>query len=145
MTSLDEPLWRSFRASARVAKGEAVCTFGEQESQRLPTRYTIQRGESDHILLTPRALQFTNHSCDPNVAFDFERGRVVAVTAIELGDEITYFYPSTEWEIAEPFACRCGSTACLEMIRGARFTPPEVLARYRCSSFINARARSLRL
>lgn len=35
------------------------------------------------------------------------------------GDELTFFYPSTEWDMAQPFDCHCGSENCLGKVRGA--------------------------
>ena len=72
-----------------------------------------------------------NHSCRPNVRVDVELRLVVALRDIAAEESITYFYPSTEWEMAEPFGCGCGEPGCLGLIRGARDLPvEEVLARH---------------
>lgn len=74
-----------------------------------PSRYTIQVGNRCHI--APRAegedlWRFLNHSCRPNAWVN--GGRLVALTAIARGAEITFDYNCTEYEMAEPFRCRCG-------------------------------------
>ncbi|MCJ1477547.1 hypothetical protein MMC13_006219 [Lambiella insularis] len=45
-----------------------------------------------------------------------ESGKPVGLTA---GEELTFFYPSTEWEMAQPFDCRCGAKTCAKRISGA--------------------------
>jgi hypothetical protein len=68
-----------------------------------------------------------NHDCDPTTAI---RDRdVVALRDIAPGDGITFDYNTTEYELAEPFKCRCGSTQCVGMVRGARHLTPEQRAR----------------
>jgi len=43
----------------------------------------------------------------------------VGPNGIREGQELTYFYPSTEWEMAQPFECYCGEVACKGLIDGA--------------------------
>jgi hypothetical protein len=72
---------------------------------------------------------FLNHACEPNAAF---RGlTLVATRAIRQGEEITFHYATTEYDMAEPFRCRCGSPLCLGEIRGFRHLPPAALERLR--------------
>ena len=72
-------------------------------------------------------LSFVNHGCEPNVAFDVERSALIALSPIAPGDELTFFYPSTEWAMASPFDCVCGSPRCLGRVAGR--APPRVPAR----------------
>ena len=44
---------------------------------------------------------------------DLERG-------LREGDELTFFYPSTEWSMAQPFECLCKTGMCKGTIKGAR-------------------------
>ena len=48
---------------------------------------------------------------------------VVALRDIEAGEAITFFYPSTEWDMAQPFECGCGSTQCIKVVKGAKYLP----------------------
>jgi hypothetical protein len=116
-------------ALAAFAPGDTLSAFRGITRQKA-TRYTLQVGVSEHILLEPEILQYTNHSCDPNVVFDVLRMTVRAIRPIAPGDEIVYFYPSTEWDMAEPFVCACGAACCLRRIQGAAHLPPDVLGRY---------------
>lgn len=63
----------------------------------------------------------------------------IAVEDVRLGDELTFFYPSTEWKMVQPFACFCKSEDCLGRIDGAFSLDPEVLKRYQTSRFISAK------
>ena len=89
---------------------------------------TVQVSEREHIELSPAFLRFINHSCDPNVAFDVERWSLVALSPIAPRDELTFFYPSTEWTMASPFDCACQSPRCLKTIAGASRAPAGALA-----------------
>lgn len=46
------------------------------------------------------------------------------------GDELTFFYPSTEWHMAQPFECLCKTEECVGWVRGARDMDPQVLGKY---------------
>lgn len=57
-------------------------------------------------------VTLVNHSCDPNVAFDLSSSdpnewHVRALRRIEPGETVTFFYPSTEWDMDQPFTCEC--------------------------------------
>lgn len=99
-----------------------------------PSRYSVQVGHAMHLDLPntygPEEImdrfywRFMNHSCEPNAAI---RGReVVAIRPIEPWQDITFHYNTTEYEMAEPFDCQCGSDRCEGTIQGFRSLPqPE--------------------
>jgi hypothetical protein len=117
--------------------GDVITSFGARETLTLPSYLTLQIGQDSHILLSPEELQYCNHSCDPTVFFDTTRMELQALKQIESGDELTFFYPSTEWDMAQPFQCFCGSAACLGMIQGASQMQEDALKTYRLTDFIN--------
>jgi hypothetical protein len=135
---------RSLRALARLERGEVLAAFRAAEVVPAPTRHSIQVDARRHVLMEPDALRFTNHSCDPTVHIDTARRRIVALRRIEPGDEITYFYPATEWLMAEPFTCRCGSERCIGRIAGAAELPTAILARYPLGEHIEQLLRQQR-
>jgi hypothetical protein len=51
---------------------------------------------------------------------------------LRVGDALTFFYPSTEWEMDQPFDCCCGAEGgrCMGIIKGAKFLQHEELAGY---------------
>ena len=79
-------------------------------------------------------LAFINHSCDPSLVFDMRKFevRVVDDRALEVGDALTFFYPSTEWDMTQPFECRCGTPKgkCKGWIDGAAAMRREELENY---------------
>lgn len=126
----------SLHAVRAFAAGELICPFSAGEVLDQPNYLTIQVGENVHITLQPAFLQYTNHSCSPNAFFDTTRMEFIAIRPIEPSEEITFFYPSTEYDMAQPFVCFCGSRNCLRNIRGARYLTKEVQNKYRFTDFI---------
>ena len=127
---------KGFFARRTYQAGEVVIGFTAREVLTEPSYLTVQVGIDQHILLSPDHLQYINHSCNPNVFFDTASMQIVALKDIVEGDELTFFYPSTEWDMAQPFTCFCGSSNCLGMIRGAAHISPEILNQYKLTRFI---------
>ena len=116
--------------------GEVIADFSAGTIAAEPTYLTVQVGTSKHITLQPEFLQYINHSCDPNVFFDTSSMQLVALKEIQPEEEMVFFYPSTEWEMTQPFNCYCGCSGCLGEIKGAAFLNPEILKNYRFTDFI---------
>ena len=120
----------------------------EGEPARRPTRYTVQIDEDLHLEIVPGTTdeeifdryfwRFMNHSCEPNA---FIQGRdVFALREIAPGEGVTFNYNTTEYNIAEPFDCRCGSVHCLGTIRGFKHLPES--KRRRLEPFLARHLRS---
>ena len=71
-----------------------------------------------------------NHSCAPNAILDTAKMEVCAASRIEAGTPVTFFYPSTEWDMAQPFECFCSSKDCLGLVSGAKDIPRPILSKY---------------
>ncbi|KAJ6441784.1 post-SET domain-containingprotein [Purpureocillium lavendulum] len=85
-----------------------------------PTYATVQTGRDTHLNLNSDLL-YINHSCEPSLIFDTGNMNVlVGPKGLSPGDELTFFYPSTEWSMAQPFDCLCGTPTCRGTISGAR-------------------------
>ncbi|KAK1544446.1 hypothetical protein CPAR01_01948, partial [Colletotrichum paranaense] len=85
-----------------------------------PTYATVQCGKAKHLNLNSDLL-YINHSCEPSLIFDTGNFNVLAgPKGLQPGDELTFFYPSTEWHMAQPFDCFCGTPSCRGKIGGAR-------------------------
>lgn len=66
-----------------------------------PKRYSsVQISKTDHIELNSDLL-YLNHSCSPNTYLDVKDLCLRAIKPIQVGDELTFFYPSTEWDIGK--------------------------------------------
>ncbi len=94
----------------------------------LATRHTIQIGLSKHLQVPDGTSlaegierypwQFLNHSCRPNTQV---RGReLIALRRIKALEELSFDYETTEWQMTEPFPCRCGGCGG-RSVRGFRF------------------------
>ncbi|ODQ52315.1 galactose-proton symport [Saitoella complicata NRRL Y-17804] len=95
-----------------------------------PKRYTsVQVSRDSHIELNSD-LVYMNHSCAPTAIVDIKNRVVRAVEDIPTGSPITFFYPSTEWDMDQPFDCNCHAKRCLGEIRGARYIPKEKAQAY---------------
>ena len=100
-------------------------------SVTVPTRYSVQVGTAEHLDLPPGCLpeevldryfwRFMNHSCDPSAAV--RDRRVLSRRPLAAWSEVTFNYNTTEYDMAEPFECRCGSMACQGTVRGFRYLP----------------------
>uniref|UniRef100_A0A8H7N2A5 Post-SET domain-containing protein n=1 Tax=Bionectria ochroleuca TaxID=29856 RepID=A0A8H7N2A5_BIOOC len=85
-----------------------------------PTYATVQTGRDTHLNLNSDLL-YINHSCEPTLFFDVGNFNVlVGPKGLKPGDELSFFYPSTEWSMAQPFDCLCGTPTCRGRISGAR-------------------------
>lgn len=116
--------------------GEVIAEFWAGTIAAEPTYLTVQVDTGKHITLQPEFLQYINHSCDPNVFFDTSLMQLVALKELRAGDEMTFFYPSTEWKMTQSFNCYCGSSNCLGDIRGAFYLSDDVIKQYRFTDFI---------
>ena len=127
---------RFLRSILKIKKNSIITSFKVHAYFTEPNCFTIQINHNTHISLFPYCLKYINHSCEPNVFFDCAVMRLIAIKDIEAGDELRYFYPSTELKMAQPFSCECGSKNCLGEINGAHSIPKDVLKNYIVSDFI---------
>ena len=101
-----------------------------------PNRWTVQCDDRIHAEPLPFEFRYINHSCEPNVFFDVDADVLRALRDIAPGDEFTFFYPSTEWSMAEQFDCNCGRQTCIGRISGAADLPLGILTRFRLTDSI---------
>ncbi len=126
----------SYTSGTSFLDGDVIIAFQAKEILESPTYLTVQIGAHNHITLVPEFLQYINHSCDPNIVFDVDQMVIRAIKNIETGEELKFFYPSTEWEMDQPFICNCGSAQCLGLISGASGLDPASKLRYQVSQYI---------
>lgn len=113
-----------------------IANFSFGEKLQKPNRYSVQINETEHIILSPLYLQYINHSCSPNVFFDTTTMELKTLRPIKAGEELAFFYPSTEWKMTEVFNCVCGSPECLGQIQGAAYLTYDILKKHRFSKYI---------
>lgn len=124
-------------ATHAFAAGEPIAPLqGDLVETR--TRYSIELDRDCHLsapaevpfegLMAHYYWRFLNHSCRPNTMV---RGReLVAAAPIVAFEELCFDYDTTEWELAEPFVCRCGVCDGRE-VRGFRHLSPSDRTRRR--------------
>jgi SET domain-containing protein len=127
-----------FRAVAvePIAAGDVITKL-DGPIRDTPTRYSVQIGPREHVdatgdddlssILDRFPWRFLNHACEPNAAI---RGRLlIALRPIARMEEVTFHYATTEYDMAEPFECRCGSPRCDGLIAGFKQLSPAARSR----------------
>src|SRR5271167_540164 len=84
----------SLLAKTPFRRGEVILPMIGTLSAR--SYRTIQIDSRRH--LDGAVMAFMNHSCRPTSIVEAQALRVRAAVDLKAGDEITFFYPSTEWD-----------------------------------------------
>ncbi len=121
-----------------LSRGEVVYHITGHRITEIPTYQTIQVGHGTHIEELG-VIAYLNHSCQPNTVIDVAQLDVVATRDIAAGEDLNFFYPSTEWEMDRPFICLCGAPQCVRLVAGAKYLSVDTLSRY----FINPHIREM--
>ncbi len=116
--------------------GELIAVFSAGTISAEPTYLTVQVGLRKHITLQPEFLQYINHGCEPNVFFNTTTMQLTALKEIQPEEELSFFYPSTEWRMIQSFDCYCGSPVCVGRIKGAAYLSKEAQEKYMLTDFI---------
>ena len=132
---------KSLHAAVSFSPGDVICNFDAGITQSYATYLTVQTSTDSHITLVPEFLQYINHSCALNVFFNTTSMELVCLQPLQPGDEFTFFYPSTEWEMSQPFVCNCGNAECLQLINGASHLSVETLSKYKLTDFIRQQVK----
>lgn len=130
-------------------RGSHLCYIQTHYSIPSATWSSFQSSKTTHAEFNC-ALVYLNHSCSPSVEIEvyepdaqgnYPNGlagevRVARDRDLQAGDDVTFFYPSTEWESPRPFGCLCGADEkgegkkCIGVQRGAKFISHKVLQNY---------------
>ena len=120
--------------TTRAAEPGQVLLVFEGTLDRVPGQHTLQVGPAQHLVSPdPRATwKFINHSCAPNCRVEFGPGpgwaRLVARAPLSPGQEVSFDYLTTEWDLNNPFPCACAAPGCVGLVRGARHLDDARLA-----------------
>ena len=137
--------------TSRVSRpaGSHLCYITTHTAVAQTTWSSVQTSKTTHVEFSS-GLLYINHSCSPTVEIkvhepdtegNYANGtsggvRVAGDRDLQVGDEVTFFYPSTEWESPRPFKCLCGTQEsgdgkrCIGTQRGSKFLNQETLERY---------------
>lgn len=117
-------------AQKNIAEGETIITL-KGVFKDFPSKYSIQ--VDAHIHLHPlhdnphrdhSIWTSLNHNCIPNSYISTKDMTLKSLTEIAAGEEITFNYNSTEYDMAAPFNCDCKSKNCYGEIKGFKYLSP---------------------
>lgn len=123
---------RGVFATRKFVQGETIVVGRPIEEVPERTIYSCQMDFNLHVHLDEPACA-TNHSCDPNTGvMNNQHGgyNFVALCNIEVGEEITWDYETTEYESIAVSQCLCGSLDCRGKILGFKFREQLLRDRY---------------
>lgn len=114
-------------ASRSIESGSVILEIRGEVVDRA-SKYSLQVDDATHIEYpwvdqmdaseTRHQWRYLNHSCDPNAVLIGLQ--LVAIKPIAQGEEITFDYNTTEYEMSTPFRCECGHCGGA-LIRGFKF------------------------
>ena len=122
---------RRLIALRNIARGTQLFRITGRETAT-QTRYSLQVSATLHLdqdsardeqdLVRRYFWRYLDHACEPTTRI--LNREVVAVRDIAEGEGVTFHYCTTEYDLASPFDCHCGSPRCMGAIRGSRHLTP---------------------
>jgi hypothetical protein len=109
---------------------------------RHPNTHSVQVSSEEHLDFANAlpAAALTHHECEPNgdLIVTADAVEFVARRDIATGEFLSFDYNTTEYFMATPFECKCGSEVCLGTVGGFKLLSPEHRAKIlpRCSSTV---------
>lgn len=108
-------------AKKNIPEGTTLLTITTENKLLIPDRFSVQFTEDQHLDSNYiQWLKFTNHTCDPNIRFEVtpEQVKVLAARDLSTGEELSFNYLTTEYDMHEKFTCNCESKKCYGEIGG---------------------------
>ncbi len=112
-------------ATENIRQGELVCELFFDSIRHFSLGISIQvdADVSLHNILDTIDDIF-NHICEPTTRLDAKRAEFLAIRDIMPGEEITWNYLTTEYDLVvngNDFDCKCGFPRCYGQIRGFKY------------------------
>ncbi|MEW6402925.1 MAG: SET domain-containing protein-lysine N-methyltransferase [Chloroflexota bacterium] len=138
-----------------IQKDDIICVWGGRvvtEAELDPNmpnfNQRILQIDEGLYLETPEALEPTdcfNHSCDPNAGFTGQVG-LIAMRAIEPGEEIHFDYAMCDGTPYDEFDCVCGAPNCRGKVSGDDWKRKDLWVKYEgyFSPYLTRRIEQLR-
>jgi hypothetical protein len=123
----------------KIMKGEIVASFGgfvvgqkdlkDYSTDRVAR--SLQLDETNYLLSgpIPESGDMINHSCEPNCGA-IGTSSVIAMTYIEVSEELTFDYAMTDSSQYDEFNCFCGKENCRGKITGKDWQDPILQSKY---------------
>jgi len=129
-------------AGEDISENELVLNLDKNPIIQTNNKYAITKNLLEYYDTETSLLQYTNHSCKPNIVITSDGSNFIAKTKINKGEMITFNYNTTEYEVIRPFDCLCMNDCCLKRIRGFKYLSlnqqNELSTNYECSPFIKS-------
>jgi SET domain-containing protein len=120
---------RGIVAKKPIGKAETIFEFpGELVSRnKVKNPNAALQLDEDLFLESDGTIdESLNHSCNPNCYVDFTQLALVALKDIHKGEELTFDYNTSEYDLVEQgcsFKCLCGSRNCVGEVKGFKYLP----------------------
>jgi len=117
-------------ATKKFNKNKKIfCFVGVLATDEETSPYALQVDENLFLESTCGFDDFLNHSCDPNCYVDFKKLHLIAKREINIGDELTINYNTSEYDLVGgkedcSFTCKCGAANCLGTVKGFKHMSP---------------------
>jgi len=132
------PQHQAVFATSPLSSDQTIFHYGAP-LETIPTKYTLQLNEKYHIDSRPEhEWRYLNHSCEPNTTIanikveQSEGGEhpegsfeVKTLKDVEQGEELTFNYLATEYDMATPFKCICNAPTCVGDVKGYKYLSEE--------------------
>lgn len=107
-----------------IPKDSVILAF-EQTFVQQPTNKTLRIDAHRHQLSTntEAAENFINHSCEPNAYIAWNTLELKALRDIDVGEQITYNYFTSDLDEEDLFVCACNTPSCKKVINGFTHLP----------------------
>lgn len=118
------------------AKGSLVLEFvgaKRHVSELNDLTYALQIGPSTYLESSGLLDDYVNHSCNPNTGISqdaFGRVLLFALRPIEIGEEITFDYATTQSGGHSSMSCLCGAANCRGTISDFSELPEDLKIHY---------------
>ena len=120
-------------ASRDFAIGDLVMSSKPTVVTETRDSHSVQIDWNRHILMDLPAV-LINHSCDANVGIQNNKSNESydfwAIRPITKGEELTWDYEASEWELSTPFDCSCGSSNCRKRLEGFKMNGDIIREQY---------------
>lgn len=112
-----------------IERGITIFRFKGRIGQDKETNSeSLQIEENKFLESTPKYnyQNFLNHSCNPNAFIDFKILSLTALKNIEIDEEVTYNYCTSEYDLISlvedcSFTCNCGFVDCICKVKGFKY------------------------
>src|SRR6266511_1190557 len=104
----------SYAVSAVSLRPGALFTHITTATPAPKTYTSVQVSQNTHMELNSD-LRYVNHSCVPNLVWDLAKMEIRVAGkedggdghGLREGEELSFFYPSSEWDFEQGFECKC--------------------------------------